>query len=205
MNIQETDLLENEKVILSKKSNLLIHPKHFGIKNFAFDDFMWTVGMKNKEALGGKLHLTNYRIIFKSHAVNRIRGKMSIFLPSIKEIKDTSFAVVKQVSVETQTSRVDFVLWGIEEFIKIFNEQKDQLDTEDIDYIQKQIIEHPEKSSDGLKTWNSLNTLNNLLAIGRKGADVAKLITNPIGALGSIFMKEIVDQSIAEEWQKNFK
>ena len=52
MNIKLEDLFEGETVILSKNSNLIVQPKEFGLKKFAFDDLLWTVGMKNKEAIG---------------------------------------------------------------------------------------------------------------------------------------------------------
>lgn len=204
MKIQEKDLLENEKVFLSNHSNLIVQPKNFGVENMVFDDYMWAVGMKDKEALGGRIYLTNYRLIFKSHFANRIRGKISIFHPSIKEIRNTSFLMTKKITIESHTSKVDFVMWGIDKFLHAFNTHRPTINSSTMDEIQNQIIEHPEKCSDGLKTWNSLNTINNLMLIGKEGEDLSNLVTNPIGALGSIFMKEMVDNTIKKDWQEAF-
>ncbi len=205
MNIKPEDLFEGEKVILSKNSNLIVTPKEFGLKKFAYDDLLWTVGMKNKEALGGKIHLTNYRLVFISHSLNRLTGKTSIFLPTIKDVKDSSFQLTKKITVETYTSKVDFVIWGIDKVIKSIQEQQSDLNPSDIEKIRQLTISNPEKSSDGLKSWNALNTVNNVLLIGRKGEEVMNIVSNPLGALGSIFIKELLDKTIAEKWQKEFE
>ncbi|NET33831.1 MAG: hypothetical protein F6K19_17725 [Cyanothece sp. SIO1E1] len=205
MNIKSEDLFEGEKVILSKNSNLIVTPKEFGLKKFAFDDLLWTVGMKNKEAIGGKIHLTNYRLIFISHSLNRLTGKTSIFLPTIKDVKNSSFHATKKITVETYTSKIDFIIWGIDKVIKSIQEQQSNLNLPDIEHICQLIIANPEKSSDGLKSWNALNTVNNVLLIGRKGEDVMNIVSSPFGALGSIFMKELIDKTIAEKWQKEFE
>ena len=87
------NLLEGEYVKLIEPANLVIKPKDFDLKKFAYDGLLWTVGMKNKEALGGKLYITNYRIILKTHKYNRLRGMISIFLPTIKSTKSAIFLI----------------------------------------------------------------------------------------------------------------
>jgi GRAM domain len=197
-------LLPGEKIISSNEANFIIKPKEFGLKRFAFDDLLWTVGMKNKEAIGGRLHLTNYRLVFKSHKFNRLRGVVSIFLPTIKEIKNTSYFITEKITLETYTTQVGFIIHEIEKFIESVEFQKKQLNKLNIKNIKEFTVEYPQKCSDGLSSWNSFNTLNNLLLIGEKVGVSAKLVTNPMGALGAIFMKELIDESISEEWQKKF-
>ena len=51
--VPEAALLPGERILLTKPANLVVEPKHFGLENFAFDDLLWTVGMKDKESLGG--------------------------------------------------------------------------------------------------------------------------------------------------------
>ena len=68
-----------------------------------------------------KLYLTNYRLIFKSHAMNRVTGKFSIFLPTIKSVSDTSQFFTKRIKVATYTQDFEFILWGIPPFIQAIN------------------------------------------------------------------------------------
>ena len=77
MKITDADLLDSEKLIQTKNANAVIKVDEHGLSRFAFDQLMWMVGMKGKEAIGGKIHLTNYRLIFKSHRINRLTGKFS--------------------------------------------------------------------------------------------------------------------------------
>lgn len=72
MSILGNDLLPGEYLIMSKFANMVVSVQDSGLSRFAFDDYMGLVGMKGKEAIGGKAHLTNYRIIFKSHFFNRV-------------------------------------------------------------------------------------------------------------------------------------
>lgn len=202
--IGEEILLPGEEIIAIKAANLVVKPKEFGLNKFAFDDLLWTVGMKNKEALGGKLHVTNFRLIFKSHKLNRLRGVISIFLPTIDEIKNSSYFITKKITISTSASKVDFVIDDVDNFINTIELQKMNLNSSSIKNIQELVIEYPEKCSDGLKSWNSLNTLNNIFLIGRKTEDGLKLVINPLGALGAIFMKEFLDKTISEQWQKKF-
>ena len=113
MNITDADLLDGESLIQTKSANAVIKIDEHGLSRFAFDQLMWTIGMKGKEAIGGKIHLTNYRLIFQSHAVNRLTGKFSIFLPTISDLKDASRFLVKKMHVATQTQQFEFVIWGI--------------------------------------------------------------------------------------------
>jgi hypothetical protein len=101
-------LLPNEKIIISKAANLIVSPKDFGLNEFAFDELLSLVGMKNKEALGEKLHFTNFRLIFKSHKINRLNGTISIFLPTIKEISCSSSFLSEKMILETYFSAISF-------------------------------------------------------------------------------------------------
>jgi hypothetical protein len=53
--------LRGEEYLVSKFANAVITPTDYGLSKFVADDLMWLGGMKNREALGGQLHLTTYR------------------------------------------------------------------------------------------------------------------------------------------------
>lgn len=200
--LRSQDLLPGEKIVTGELSNFVIRIDHVGLKRFAFDQLLWTVGMKNKEALGGKIYLTNYRLVFKSHQLNRLRGMVSIFLPTVLEISDNSNLIGDKIQIKTKYSNIELVVNDSKETISKIKNQIDNLNANDIQKIQQSAIEYPQKVSDGLTKWNSLNTLNNFILIAQKAEESTKLITNPIGALGSMFLSEFLDQTISEEWEK---
>jgi hypothetical protein len=202
--LTQTDLIEGETVLFSKPANLVVRPKDFGLQNFAFDDLLWTVGMKDQEALGGSLHLTNFRLIFKSHRINRLRGKVSVFLPTIKDMRVSSFLLLNKMRVTTGLATIDVVVLDVEEVIARVVEARDAMSASSIEFLKNQVITRPASFSDGLERWTAANTVNNLLSLGKTGEDVAGLIRSPLGALTSIFMKELIDRTVADWWQKKF-
>ncbi|WP_183565390.1 hypothetical protein [Mucilaginibacter sp. SP1R1] len=197
-------LFPGEQIIVGVPANLVVKPKEFGLKQFAFDQFLWTVGMKDKEALGGRVYVTNYRIIFKSHRLNRLVGMISVFLPTVMDAKNTSFFITKKATIKTVITSMDFVLSDVDQFIELIKIQKDQLTEQDLHNMQQYIIEYPNKCSDGLVAWQAINTVNNLLVFNDKVQEKIEYFTDPLAALGGLLMKEFIDKNIAERWQKNF-
>jgi hypothetical protein len=106
-------LFNGERQILTKAANAIVRPDEHGLTRFFADQLMGVVGMQGREAIGGHLHLTSYRLLFVAHAVNRLTGSFSIFLPTIREVADTSRFITKKITVSTQTQQYDFVVWGI--------------------------------------------------------------------------------------------
>jgi len=96
--------------------------------------------MKGKEAIGGKAHLTNYRIIFKSHFFNRVRGQHSIFLPNVVAVSDTFNTLI----VETTVQRFEFVMWFKQAFIDAVNREKARIDSTELERLKKVVATHPE-------------------------------------------------------------
>lgn len=203
--IDDTLLLPEEEIMGEEAANFIIVPKDFELKRFAFDNLLWMVGMQDREALGGKIYITNYRIIFKSHKLNRLRGMVSIFLPTIEKALNTSNVVTQKITIKTESTKSDFIVHNTEELLNKIEVEKGKLDQTTIENIQKYVLEYPDRCSHGLKAWNSANTLNNLLLIGDKAEDGISLVLNPIGAIGAIFMREVIDKTIAEKWQKRLE
>ena len=205
MKITQADLLPNENVILSKNANAIIKLTDYGLSQFAFDKYMWAVGMKGKEAIGGRVHLTNYRLIFKSHKLNRLKGKFSIFLPTIRTVRNSSFLISRKVTVGTGLSNFDFVIWGIPAFIKELNAAQDKLTTDEIKKLKIDILNNYEKCGEGLQIFGGLETLNKIFLRGAKVQQLSELATNPFEAIGAMALEELFDQTVASPWQKNFE
>ncbi|MHC5825823.1 MAG: GRAM domain-containing protein, partial [Nostoc sp.] len=109
------------------------------------------IGFKDKEAIGGMLHLTNYRLIFKSHIFNRVKGKFSIFLPTIKNIHDTSQFLTKKIEVITQIQVYEFVVWDVPALIQYINFAISSLTDKQKMNIKGFIINESDKIGDGLQ------------------------------------------------------
>lgn len=113
MSLSKDELLPGEDVVLNKNVNAIIRIDEHGLSRFAFDHVMNAAGLRGVEALGGQLHLTNYRLVFKSHSINRVKGVFSIFLPTLREVRNTSSGVKRQIGLATGTQQFTFIVWGI--------------------------------------------------------------------------------------------
>jgi hypothetical protein len=191
MNIDQDDLLSGEKVVLSKGANAIIKIDEHGLSRFAFDQLMWTVGMKGKEAIGGKLHLTNYRLIFKSHAVNRLKGKFSIFLPTIQDVKDVSFLITKKIAVMTQTQRFEFVVWGIPELISAIESTRNNLNPQQTEFLRTAAVANYQKCGEGLKIFRAMEAVNVGILTVQKIQKFVEMAQSPIEASSILNLLEL--------------
>jgi hypothetical protein len=158
MSLTGADLLPGEGPIMTKSANMVVSLKESGLSRFAFDDFAGLVGMEGKEAIGGEAHLTNFRVIFKSHFMNRMRGQHSIFLPNISEVSTTFNSLI----VETNSQRYQFVMWFKKEFVAAINEQKARITPAVLEKLKQSVLTHPEVIGDGLQKWVTLEVINQI-------------------------------------------
>ena len=205
ISIDDNLLFPDEKIVFSEPANMVLDVQEMGLDDFAYDDFFWFFGLKGKESMGGKLYLTNYRFIFKSHQFNRMRGVVSIFLPTVQTVCNSSHWVVQKVSVQTLVAKIDFIVSNPEKCTTHFDEQASQLDSEIISMIQKWAILHPEKVSDSFRSWDSLNVINNILLFGSQYRQASELITNPIGAIGGVLFRELLDHTLWKNGTNDLK
>jgi hypothetical protein len=112
MSLSGRELLPEETSILGKNANALVRPDELLLSRLAFDHALGA-GLRGTEAIGGTLHVTSYRLVFKSHAVNRAAGEFSIFLPTVREMRNTSSGLRRQLEVATATQRFTFVVWAV--------------------------------------------------------------------------------------------
>lgn len=127
MKVEASDLLPGERVLLSKPANAVIRLDEHGLSRLPADPLMRVMGFAGKEAIGGRLHLTSYRLLFKSHRVNRLAGQFSIFLPTITALHDRSRWIAKKLEVVTRLQSLEFVVWGVPAFISTIQAQAAQI------------------------------------------------------------------------------
>ena len=204
MNITPEDLLPDEKLLLSKNSNAVIALSEYGLSQFAFDKYMWVVGMKNKEAIGGKLHLTNYRLIFKSHSINRLTGTFSIILPAITQIQDSSFLMTRKMSVDTRFNRFDFVIWGVADLIKQIEQAQKEFSEDDFERLRSNIVHSYDKFGGGLEVFGGVEGINKAFLWGGGAQQLFELAADPFQAIGVLMLEELFDQKLSDDWQKYF-
>ena len=113
--IDQSALVEDEQLILHKNANFLIKRSDYSLDQLTrgADILLRPLGMQGMEAIGGKLYLTNYRLIFTSHAFNRVTGTFSIYLSTITDVKNTSVLFARKFTVSTSNQSFEFIAWNI--------------------------------------------------------------------------------------------
>lgn len=145
------DLIPGERIIHEQATNAVIKIDDYGLLSFFRNDLRWIDSLIGMEAIGGWIYITNYRIIFKSHSINRVTGKLTIFLPNIINIANTSFLFRKAVTINTKYQTYEFVIWQVPHFIDIVNSEKNQLSNDKIEELKKITIININKVGDGLE------------------------------------------------------
>ena len=113
--IDQSALVEDEQLILHKNANFLSKRSDYSLDQLTrgADILLRPLGMQGMEAIGGKLYLTNYRLIFTSHAFNRVTGTFSIYLSTITDVKNTSVLFARKFTVSTSNQSFEFIAWNI--------------------------------------------------------------------------------------------
>lgn len=174
--INSDDLLLGEKVILSKNANVVIKISDYGLKKIpgGIDSTMSLIGFSGKEAIGGQLHLTNYRLIFKSHPANRLKGKFSIFLSTISSIKDTSVFISKKIEIKTLGQESEFIVWGITQLIQEINRNKSAITNQQLLELKDLITKNYTKIGTGLEYCKNVDILVQVIP------NIGEILDDPI-------------------------
>ncbi|MBC5793935.1 hypothetical protein H5968_01925 [Sphaerospermopsis sp. LEGE 00249] len=191
MDIDRRIFLDGEKLLLSKASNAVFKISDYGLKSLPYDQLMSVMGFNGKEAIGGKLHLTNYRLIFKSHPLNRVTGKFSIFLPTINSVLDTSQFLTKKIEVSTHTQNFEFILWGIPSFIQAINSASNSLTETQKTDIKNYVKKDYEKVGDGLKISKVMDKI--ALKMPDTVNQVLEIAQDPISLTGILNVLELLE------------
>lgn len=111
------------------------------------------------ETISGTIFLTNYRLFFQSHGANRFSGTLSIILPTVVDVRDTSRFLTKKMDVSTSNYDFEFTAWGIPKLIAAVNESRAALKPEQADVFLAAAQATPTKYGDGLKIFPPLMNL----------------------------------------------
>ncbi|MFB8790079.1 MAG: hypothetical protein U7123_14775 [Potamolinea sp.] len=196
MDINQQDLLNGESLLLSKAANAVIRISDYGLKRLPYDQLMSVVGFKGQEAIGGKLHVTNYRLVFKSHPLNRVTGKFSIFIPTIHSVRDASLMLTKKIEITTQTETLEFVVWGIPSLLQVINSSASALTDEQKTNIRQYAMTNYEKIGDGLtlsKVMNKIGLNPNMVN------QVLEIAQDPISLSSVLNLLELLEMFAKEE------
>jgi hypothetical protein len=190
MDIEAGDLLPGEKLALTKSVNAVVSLSEHGLSRFASGQLMWCVGMEGKEAIGGKLHLTDIRLVFKSHFFNRVSGKFSVFLPAVTSLKDTSFLLKRQMTVVTDLRRFDFVVWGVAGLIKEIEAMQRLLRPADSARIFDLAASHPDRVGTFAKSATA-ERINAVVGAAGSVLDPGDLVADRISSLAMLGYEEL--------------
>lgn len=200
ISLDDGDLLAGERVLHSTLANLVVRPKDFGLSKFAFGDLLWLAGMQDKEAIGGGLHLTTHRLVFKSHRLNRLRGSVSIFLPTIVDLRNSSFLLSRKLSLSTGFARVELITPQVDLLIERIGQARAAFPTP-LSAALHDFVERPADGLDGLAPWQAVERINRAINLANQGQAMGELAGKPLLALSSLFLKELFERSIAQPWQ----
>jgi hypothetical protein len=151
--LTQDDLLSNETVIIEKMAGAFIKLKDYNLRSLSYLNWGGT------EKIGGRLHLTNYRLIFASNAINRVVGKFSILLPTIQQIKNTSFLTDRRIEIHTQAQIFEFQVWGIPELIARITSTRDSIDAKENEALVAKITQEYPKLGGDLKVFKAVNMI----------------------------------------------
>jgi hypothetical protein len=201
------ELLPGENAVLAKNANALIRADEHGLSRLAYDHVLGAAGLRGVDGIGGRLHLTNYRLVFKSHAANRVRGTFSVFLPTVREARNTSSGIKRQLEVGTDTQRFTFVVWGVPALIAAIERGRDALDPAAVSALADLAFEHGDRLGDGLKKSDRIEAVNRALSSwSHPLAGVAPAQPGPVALTGlsqagvssSLNLAELVELSRAD-------
>lgn len=148
-------LFAGENLIKTKGSNFLLRYKERCFRRFGEDMGTKLLGLHEKESIGGWLYLTNFRLFFQSHLVNRFNGTLSIFLPNIIETKNNPGLITKIMEVVTLDYSFEFIAWGVPTFMTAVAAARNSLSPQQTEQLRIAVRDSPEKCGDGLKVFPS--------------------------------------------------
>jgi hypothetical protein len=200
IDLQPQDLLPGERLLASRLANLVVDPARFGLRPFVFGDLGFLLGMKGKEVVGGALHLTNLRLLFKTHRLNRLHGAVSLFLPSIVAVEESRLLVMRRLRLRTESMQLEFNLLDVEGLRTPVECARADFGADEQAALAK--LQQQLDGLDTLKPDAAIDRINTVLHYGRKSQDVVQAAAAPLVAIGSLLASEVFDRTLAERWSR---
>jgi hypothetical protein len=169
------ELFDGEELVESKNANAIVTLTDYGLETIFDGKLAEQTGMSGREGIGGKLHLTTWRLVFKSHSLNRLVGEFSIFLPTVTGAHDVSRGLSRKIQIDTLSQQFVFVLWGVPKFLAAIQDGVDALDSERTQGLWLAAAEHPEIIGADLQPSESVESfINGLFAVIHTPSDMAR-------------------------------
>lgn len=198
--LQPEDLLPGERLLHSSLANAAVDPRAFGLTPFALGELMFIAGLKDRETIGGALHLTNLRLLFKSHRFNRLRGSFSVFLPSLQPVTHGGRLGFRKLHVSTRLARLDFVVRDADTLAARIEAARAAFGPAEEAVLQPLRARLPGVES--LAPSAALDAINTLIHRGKLGQDLVQAALTPLAALGGLLASEVFDRTLAERWSR---
>jgi hypothetical protein len=146
----ETPLYPGERLLMTKGANAVITLAEHGLDP-KYDAVLKHIGFGGKEAIGGWLDLTTWRLAFRSHPLNHVTGRFSILLPTILSVEDKSGLITKKMRVTTRATEQEFVIWGISKLVRAIAEARAAIEPLTLHEMAREVEVAPDVLGNGLE------------------------------------------------------
>lgn len=126
-----------------------------------------------------------------------------MFLPTVIDIRDTSYLWTRKCAIDTSSARHEFVVWGVAKFLCRVAAARDALGVDAVARIREAVLARAE--APGLKTQHVVEVINKVMAAGRSVADTTEFVANPLRAIAFMAVEELFDNMVAERWSRRFQ
>ena len=175
------DLLDGERVVAVKNVSVIVQIHEYGLSPlFGGSPMPWRRGL---ESIGGRLHLTNYRLVFSAHPVNRLKGRFSILLPTISEARNVSLVLSRKIRGSTAAQDYTFQVWGIPRLLAAIEQTRAALGPDQVQRLAVLIGAEPAKVIGDLEIRRALEALNlGATALGDLAVELAHVLARTASA-----------------------
>jgi hypothetical protein len=201
--LDSDELLPGERLLDSRLANLVVKPADFGIGEASLGDLYFLAGMRGREIVGGALHLTNLRLLFKAHRWNRLRGRLSVFLPQIEGCEPRARWPYRRLALQACGLELELAAIDRDGLLALIEAARSDFGPEErgaLERLQQQVRERASLQPD-----RALNAINSLIHRGRQAGDVVELASRPLSALAALIASEAFDRGIAEHWSRRVR
>lgn len=201
--LEEDELLPGERLIDSRLANLVVRPADFGIGDNSVGDLLFLAGLRKRELVGGALHTTNLRLLFKAHRWNRLRGSLSVFLPQITRLEPCARWPYRRVGLLAAGLELEIAAIDRDALLTLIDTARREFGSVELDAMAA--LQADLAGVAGLQPDRALNAINRAIHRGRQAGDVLEVATGTLAALGGLLASELFDRGLAERWSRRVR
>ena len=98
-----------------------------------------------------------------------------------------------------------FVIADVNGVISRIESAQQEMDEATLAALKKNAATNQAALTEGLESWDVLDKLNRLARFGKKATGTVQAVANPLGTLSSIFLSELLDDTLSRRWQRVFE